>query len=483
MDDTYKKAYQREKVSRLAAEELLEKRSRDVQSSIEMIQLQFEDLMRQKNDSDFSLDVAKLTRSDKDLSGIVEMYLSVASKYLNASISRYSYIRNKKLISSKIFGLDDEIPLYSDSTYKKVYLKDSMMIVTSEELSELDVKNTLAQQDITRIVFIPIKCFGKVVTVCEVFLSKDTSFDSTMLDQCQISSYQIGSMLEGNKNRKKLENNYIEIKEKNIKLKKAQSQLVQSEKMASLGLLSAGVAHEINNPIGFVMSNIGTLKEYMVSISTYMELSSNLVGQSNTDTAKEMKDIDNVENFDFILKDIKEIISDCDDGLIRIKDIVANLKSFSRMDNKDTVLFDINLCIENTIKVVWNELKYKVDLTKVFSKNLPMVKGHEGQIGQVIMNILINAANAIEDNGQINIETSSKAGLLKIKIADTGKGMSEAVQAKIFDPFFTTKNVDEGTGLGLSVSYGIIEKHGGEIILSSVEGEGTKFEIVLPLGE
>jgi len=338
----------------------------------------------------------------------------------------------------------------------------------------------LLESGIDRVGFVPIRCFGKVATVCEFYLPQEEDFNSVLLDQCEISAYQIGSIIEGNINKKKLESSYAEVKSSHEKLKQAQSQLVQSEKMASLGQLAAGVAHEINNPIGFVMSNIGTLKEYYGVILKYVELTNKLVEQSSGPECEEIKALDEEEDLNFIVNDIDGIMSDCSDGLKRVKDIVANLKSFARSDDEESNEFDINECIVNTMKVVWNELKYKVTLHKSFAQNLPLLKGHEGQVGQVIMNMLVNAAHAIDEKGDIFITTSQSSGNVQIKIRDNGKGMSDEVKAKIFDPFFTTKGVNEGTGLGLSISYGLIESHGGQIEVNSKEGEGTEFIITLP---
>ena len=194
-----------------------------------------------------------------------------------------------------------------------------------------------------------------------------------------------------------------------------------------------------------------------------------------------MIEIDDNEDINFLFSDIKNIMSDCDDGLKRVKEIVLNLKSFARGDEDTTESFSINQCIENTIKVVWNELKYKVTLHKELDENAPMINGHEGQIGQVIMNMLVNAAQAMESDGDIYITTTQNAESVRMTIRDTAKGMPQSVIDKIFDPFFTTKGVNEGTGLGLSISHGIIEKHGGSISVESQEGVGTCFTIDLPL--
>ena len=253
--------------------------------------------------------------------------------------------------------------------------------------------------------------------------------------------------------------------------------------MASLGQLAAGVAHEINNPIGFVMSNVGTLKEYSDVISNYIQLSSELIKDQAGPKVDEIKELDNNEDLNFIVEDINAIMKDCADGLRRVKEIVANLKSFARSDEEESNDFDVNECIEKTIKVVWNELKYKVTLDKHLAEGLPVIKGHEGQIGQVVMNMLVNGAHAIDERGEINISTMLSGDSIVIKIKDTGKGMSEEVMGKIFDPFFTTKGVSEGTGLGLSISYGIVESHGGSIAVDSKEGEGTEFTISIPVNE
>lgn len=483
MTDAYQKAYEREKKARLSAEKLLDEKTREVQSSIDMIQHQFNDLMKQKNEADYLLAVARLTQDEKGVTSIVDGYLQASIDFIGVKLGRYSYLRGSSLTCRPVVGCDIEIPNYDVDFYKKIYGLEARKIIHVSQMGNPEIESILLNLDIDRVGYVPIRCFGKVATVCEFYLPKDEDFNSVLLDQCEISAYQIGSIIEGSLNKKKLESSYSEIKSSHEKLKQAQSQLVQSEKMASLGQLAAGVAHEINNPIGFVMSNVGTLKEYSDVILKYVELTNKLVEKSTGVECDEIKALDEKEDLNFIVNDINGIMSDCSDGLKRVKDIVANLKSFARSDEEESNEFDINECILNTIKVVWNELKYKVTLHKVFADNLPLVKGHEGQIGQVIMNMLVNAAHAIDDNGEIFIATEQVEQNLIIKIKDNGKGMPEEVKAKIFDPFFTTKGVSEGTGLGLSISYGLIESHGGKIEVNSKEGEGTEFVITLPLAE
>ena len=481
MTDAYKTAYEREKQARLSAEKLLDEKTREVQSSVDMMQYQFNDLMNQKKESDYLLVIARLTQVDQELSKSVKDYTSESMQFLNAKFSRYSFINNGKISVSEVIGIDEKLPNFDISAYKNIYKKHDRSTVMLPELGQENLASVCEKHNVNRVVFLPIKCFGKVSTVCELYLPEEVDFKPETLDQCQVAGYQIGGMLERNANKKKIEDSYTEIKSSHDQIKQAQNQLVQSEKMASLGQMAAGVAHEINNPIGFVMSNFATLREYTQVMSEYFILASKLAEVSDHELAKSMSKIDDEEDFTYLFSDIKNIMNDCDDGLKRVKEIVSNLKSFARGDEETKDSFEINQCVENTIKVVWNELKYKVTLHKDFDATNPLVNGHEGQIGQVIMNLLVNAAQAMEESGEIFITTQIKEENIVVTIRDTAKGMPASVVDKIFDPFFTTKGVNEGTGLGLSISYGIIEKHGGQISVESEEGVGTCFTIELPI--
>lgn len=481
MTDAYKRAYEREKNARLAAEKVLDEKTREVQTSIEMIQYQFNDLMMQKKESDYLLVVARLAKDDLDLASFVKQYLVATLNFLGVEIARYSYLKKHVITHGQVIEEGDALPKFNSEFYKNIYENEDRSICILKEVNHPNLLDVLSKKEIDRVLFLPIKSFGLVSTVCEVYLPESLDIPTKVIDQCQVAGYQIGGMIEANINAKKLKNSYLELKKSSEELKKAQSQLVHSEKMASLGQLAAGVAHEINNPIGFVTSNIETLKDYSQSISEYFILSQKYLENPDAKTKEEIEALDDEQDFSFVLNDIEELIGESVGGLVRVKDIVANLKSFARTDDEETSVFDINQCIEDMVKVVWNELKYHVTLHKELDQDLPNINGHEGQIGQVIMNILVNAAQSMEAEGDIYITSQKTDEKIKITIKDNGKGMSEALQEKIFDPFFTTKDVSEGTGLGLSISYGIIEKHGGNIEVQSKEGAGTEFNILLPL--
>lgn len=273
----------------------------------------------------------------------------------------------------------------------------------------------------------------------------------------------------------------------NEQLKKHKDQIVQSEKLASIGQLAAGVAHEINNPVGFVTSNLGTIKEYAGVLSSLLDLYSRLAEldpadvQGRADLSRRIADIKEKEDIAYITSDLDNVLDESMDGVRRVAEIVQNLKSFARDDSKTRRSHDVNEGIEAMIKMVWNQLKYTCKVERRYGE-IPKIQCHPGAINQVIMNILVNASQAMPaTGGTITVGTAVVDGELEIAITDTGAGIPPENLTRIFDPFFTTKEVGKGTGLGLSISHGIIQDHGGRITVASEVGKGTTFRIYLPL--
>lgn len=262
------------------------------------------------------------------------------------------------------------------------------------------------------------------------------------------------------------------------KLEEAHHQLLQSEKMASIGSLAAGVAHEINNPIGFVASNTGNLEHYIndlfILIDAYRAELLTYTATPKTDALAKSLDLD------FLRLDIKNLLAENLDGIGRVKRIVQDLKDFSHVDHGEWVLANLHQGLDSTLNIVNNELKYKATVEKKYG-NIPPIYCIASQLNQVFMNLLVNAAHAIESNGKITIETGQKNDMVYVAIRDTGKGIPKENLPRIFDPFFTTKPVGKGTGLGLSLSYGIVKRHNGKITVDSVPGQGTCFTVWLPV--
>ena len=274
-----------------------------------------------------------------------------------------------------------------------------------------------------------------------------------------------------------------EYKEINDKLVQAQNQLLQSEKLASIGLLAAGVAHEINNPIGFVNSNLGTLKNYVDSLLALVAAYEKAEADSadSTPAFGAVNALKTELDLSYLKEDVGSLLAESLDGLDRVKKIIQSLKDFSHVDTEETWRAeDIRQGIDSTLNVVWNELKYKCEVRKEYG-DMPPVECLISHLNQVFMNLLVNAAQAIDDHGTITIRTGMQGEEAWVEIADTGKGIPPENLARIFDPFFTTKPVGKGTGLGLSVTYSIVEKHHGRIAVASEVGKGTTFRIWLPL--
>jgi len=274
----------------------------------------------------------------------------------------------------------------------------------------------------------------------------------------------------------------VELQRLNADLEAAQNQLLQSEKMASIGQLAAGVAHEINNPIGYVYSNLGTLEKYVQDtfalLDLYEQAESSIADDAMRAQLKATKDRLDIA---FLKEDLRDLMAESKDGITRVKKIVQNLKDFSHVDTSDEFHFsDLHQGLDSTLNIVNNEIKYKADVVKEYGE-LPEVECLASQLNQVFMNLLVNAAHAIEERGTITIRTGRQGGEVWVDVADTGKGIAAENLKKIFDPFFTTKPIGKGTGLGLSLSYGIVQKHHGRIEVHSEVGKGTTFRVWLPI--
>lgn len=262
------------------------------------------------------------------------------------------------------------------------------------------------------------------------------------------------------------------------KLEEAHHQLLQSEKMASIGSLAAGVAHEINNPIGFVASNMGNLGAYIEDLFALIdayrqEVLSHTPSPKTDQLAKEL-------DIDFLREDVKHLLLENKDGVDRVKRIVQDLKDFSHVDHGEWIFANLHQGLDSTLNIVNNELKYKATVEKKYG-NIPPLHCIGSQLNQVFMNLLINSAHAIKQSGKICIETGLENNEIFVKISDTGCGIPKENLVRIFDPFFTTKPVGKGTGLGLSLSYGIVKRHGGRIDVRSEIGIGTCFTVWLPV--
>jgi signal transduction histidine kinase len=273
-----------------------------------------------------------------------------------------------------------------------------------------------------------------------------------------------------------------EIRSVNKRLEDAQNQLLQSEKMASIGQLAAGVAHEINNPVGYINSNLGTLEKYVQDIFSMLDAYEQAEPQLSAapQVLEKIRALRDKLDIAFLKEDLEALMKESQEGITRVKKIVQDLKDFSHVDEAEWQWTNIHHGLDSTLNIVWNEIKYKAEVVKEYG-TLPDVECLPSQLNQVFMNMLVNAAHAIEERGTITLRSGVQGGEVWLEFSDTGKGIPPENLNRIFDPFFTTKPVGKGTGLGLSLSYSIIQKHHGKIEVSSEVGKGTTFRIWLPI--
>lgn len=439
--------------------------------------------------------IKKLNRSDyikegRLEEGIIELTETLSKSMDISRVSVWSY--NSKLDEGECIDLFCNVNIEHRTGYKidKVNYEGITEVIQKEWViqeenvwgktsSKLPSKEYLKKFDIHSILYIPFHIGREVygVLACEQiggithWTNDEVQFMSSVTD--------IIKLLYRTYERKLVEK---ELKMAYDELQATHSQLVLSEKMASLGQLTAGIAHEINNPINFVYAGINALDIYIEKCLAIAQscVSCSLVGQG-TDEENEIMNNINKYDVDELKEDIRLLVKDIRIGATRTAEIVKGLKNFSRLDEAESKISDIHEGLDSTLVLLRSQMTYaNVEVVKKYDSSIPVINCYPGQLNQVFMNILSNAIQAMEDKGKIEVVTRNKTDKVVIEISDTGKGIPENIINNIFDPFYTTKDVGVGTGLGLSISYGIIEKHNGDIKAESIEGKGSKFTITLP---
>jgi len=313
------------------------------------------------------------------------------------------------------------------------------------------------------------------------FLLKQEPNSSETLDALTIIQRQVRTFLIARKNGTVISETKDNLNIITQQLSSAKSQLMQSEKMASLGQLAAGIAHEINNPVGYIRSNLEVLSSHVQDISAFMAATKAVIAEQKLINDERYMGLVKEYDMEYIIEDTDDIVTSNIEGVDRISEIVNGLKTFSHQGETDFSALPIGQIVSAALNVVKNEVKYKHDVQHILNEQDIYIFGKLGQLQQVFVNIFVNAAQAMPDGGSIKIEYVLGSKSCQILVSDTGSGMSSTTQKQLFDPFYTTKPVGEGTGLGLSISYSIIESHKGTIEVESTEGVGTTFIITLPL--
>ncbi|MCX8069330.1 MAG: ATP-binding protein [Thermodesulfovibrionales bacterium] len=395
----------------------------------------------------------------------MEVYYERSNIWFNFHITPFrSHLTNS--ISGAVILIDD-ITDIKDLT--------ESLLLTNEKIDKERIELQSTLDDISFI-------------IQEVEQKGDLGIRFSLPDDSSNFIYKIGTSF--NKMMEILQAQHTELENAYSELKKAQAQILQREKMASIGQIAAGVAHEINNPIGFVSSNLSSLSKYVSKLLEYIKEQGDIISLMQESCDKniattcmdKLKEASKRLKIEYVKEDIYNLIQESLSGTERVSKIVNNLKSFSRIDEVEWKMANLNSCIDNTLNIIWNELKYKVEIKKEYG-DIPNIFCNPAELNQVFMNIILNASQAIDTKGIITIKTWTDEKSVYISIQDNGCGIEEEKIPKIFEPFFTTKEVGKGTGLGLSISYDIIKKHDGDISVTSKIKEGSTFVIRLPIKE
>ena len=445
----------------------------------------------------------KIITQKKGFADRINEVLNIIGNHLQ--VSRVYIFRDNEdgMATSNIYewckkGIDTQINYLQNIPYTTIPSWKPMLeekgIIFSEDISKLpeDLQDILAPQGIKSLLVFPLNVEQKIsgfIGFDENIIHRKWSAEEKdllktisgiisnaySLEIKEEALRDYSEMLE-----KRVAERTKELRDSLEKLSKAQNKMIEQEKLASVGLLAAGVAHEINNPTGYIISNIQTLGEYFSIYNALMEAQEKYDGTNHDEVCQLIQNIKDEENFDEVQTDITDLLKDSLAGAQRIKNIVVGLQNFSQPENEDYSRVQLNQVVEDSLYVVWNKLKYKSKVSRDLQK-VPDILGNANQLEQVVVHLLLNAADAIHDEGTISITLYQSSKNIVLEVKDSGEGIERKYMKKIFDPFFSTREVDEGTGLGLSIAHGIIQKHQGSIEVESEQGKGSLFRLIFPV--
>lgn len=401
-------------------------------------------------------------------------------------IDKLPLLLNGKVVAASDHPVAIALETSNNGTYCYQFQNNNELLTLQVSWSFIEINHNLTELDDNK---------GVVIVLRDI--TQEREAERKLQDANEALEQQVTQRTqELRETNHKLQLETIQLQELITELKQTQAQLIQAEKMSSLGQLVAGIAHEINNPINFIHGNLNHIEEYAHNLLDFVQLYQQHYPQPIAEIEKAAEEID----LEFLREDLPKILDSVKIGTKRIREIVLSLRNFSRMDESEFKAVDIHEGLDSTLLILQHRLKAKPQCPeiKVIREygNLPLIECYPGQLNQVLMNIIVNAIDAIEDTlqqrtaedihnnpGQITIKTSVVDGKWgQIAIADNGTGIPQQIQAQIFNPFFTTKPVGKGTGMGMAISYQIItEKHGGKLICESQLAMGTTMTILIPL--
>jgi signal transduction histidine kinase len=479
------KRLEREKRARKEAESLLEQKSHEIFQSNGKLRSRIEESEQKQAQLEFLTSLSADTWHSKTVDELIKRFVSRCSDFLNHSKSLYLPldVSNPNDIRPKLASVE-ACPLRHKIEQIDLTQLYQLIIDANNESQLIELSSISKVKPMTGYCFIvPVLTLKKTLGLSCFFYEEDSSLNVFKLQTVESARISLNVAIKQKFTALKLQQKYKQLRSTFEQLGQTQKQLVHSEKMASLGQLAAGVAHEINNPIGFVLSNYQTLAEYLEVMDKLLSHNANLIKNREHDAELlALSQLWKNEDIDFIRDDLNELLTASKTGLNRVQDIVAGLKSFSHTDSRDFQPLNLNDCIDEAAQLVWNQLKYDCVLEKDFTE-IPLINGRSGQLQQVFINMLVNAKQAMAEGGTIYLRTRRLSDAVVVEIEDSGSGIADEDLKQLFTPFFTTKPVGVGTGLGLSVSYGILQEHHATIDVKSEVGKGTCFSMTFPIAK
>lgn len=499
-DDIYKRAIQREKKARSVAEKLLEDKTRELYILNQEIHHKNEVLNRANNALKAANDLVNFSQQkDISLYSMFNKYLSLICDYTPWSLG-FVFI----LEGNQQYHTHQDLFYHVKEAHETLYTEAfgvfqsgslhhniAEVVLTQKKAAQIDDFLDLCQNiDFSENVAVALGCAyvvplfkgNSIFAIATFPFNQDEAIDKSHYHFAVDIANGLNLILQGYFFKQDLKLKNKELSDTLTELKQAQSQLLQSSRMASIGQLAAGIAHEINNPVAYVINNISVLKKYMESITQVIEGLELSIEKQDTDIARHQKQLLQKNNIDYILEDTQNLVEESTEGLNRVSDIVKGLKEFSHVDEAQHQSVDLNDCINSTLNILPQDLQCHADIFCDLSP-LPKFACNPGKINQVLMNLFVNALQAVANHparGKIWISSKLNLETIELTVKDNGCGIERQHLDKLFDPFFTTKPVGEGTGLGLSISYGIIQEHEGTLNVHSQLGEGTVFTITFP---
>tara|TARA_R110000744_G_scaffold74015_7_gene148051 strand:+ start:1124 stop:2617 length:1494 start_codon:yes stop_codon:yes gene_type:complete len=478
---------EREKKARVMSEQHLEVHSRALYESNQSLQTSLAIAKKKQAELEFLRQTSGDVSSDISLQELITNTVELTGQFFSVECGLFIVTHNGQALESKIDNIwrapnkwvSD--PSFFNQAIQFLPLEQqeslSMWLVSS-----IDDEASQALSGFKWIVFGNFALLGGKIAWL-AFFSRAEFLDEEALSVLGTAREHLLSGITRRVTDVSIRKRTVELQNTVDRLKQAERQLIQSEKMASLGQLAAGVAHEINNPVGFIRSNIEMLEEYLQDYQgLHNSIAKALTVEGKIDT-QQYKALCDKYDLAYIQQDAQDLLVSNLEGLDRVKEIVENLKTFSHSGDGKLERISLNLCIEGALKIAWNALKYEHIVDNKLDADLPQILGNNGQLQQVFVNLFVNAAYAMNNGGKLSIKSTLTADRLIIEVSDTGCGMDKKTLEQLFTPFFTTKPIGVGTGLGLSVSYAILESHNVLTQVRSVVGKGTQFSLSFPLPE